>query len=361
MSHNLDLAVYLNAGIRGLVKDALRTAKRNPRELAFLLRLAASARRAERSRADHRRAGEQIPPFLIASVTQACTLRCAGCYSHANSGCAGGQDDALADTEWGRIFNEAQKAGIPIALLAGGEPLLRRGVLEQASARRGMLFPVFTNGTMLDDAYLSLFDRRRNLVPMLSLEGGAAATDARRGAGVHGHVMAAAKALGRRGILYGVSITATRKNLAAVTELSFLRELWGLGCRAAVYVEYVPVDEATAGLAPDEEERRLLGERIAALRAALGMIVISFPGDEESLGGCLAAGRGFFHINARGSAEPCPFSPFSDTSLRAVSLREALRSPLFGRLREQGLLEGGHAGGCTLFAHKDQVAQLAGE
>lgn len=88
------------------------------------------------------------------------------------------------------------------------------------------------------------------------------------------------------------------------------------------------------------------------------MVFIAFPGDEKSSGGCLAAGRGFFHINAHGGAEPCPFSPYSDTSLKEVSLEEALDSPLFRHLQENGNLEKEHIGGCVLFEQRDLVQKL---
>lgn len=52
-------------------------------------------------------------------------------------------------------------------------------------------------------------------------------------------------------------------------------------------------------------------------------------GDEKSYGGCVAAGRGFFHINSHGGAEPCLFSPYSDINVRDTSLWEALKSKLF--------------------------------
>ncbi len=84
----------------------------------------------------------------------------------------------------------------------------------------------------------------------------------------------------------------------------------------------------------------------------------SFPGDEKEMGGCLAAGRGFFHINAYGGAEPCPFSPFSDVNLKEISLLEALKSPLFCRLQNSGLFAEEHAGGCLLFEHREEVETL---
>lgn len=68
------------------------------------------------------------------------------------------------------------------------------------------------------------------------------------------------------------------------------------------------------------------------------MVYLSFPGDEKGTGGCVAAGRGFFHINSHGGAEPCPFSPYSDINVRDTSLKAALNSHLFTELRNGGFL-----------------------
>lgn len=89
-----------------------------------------------------------------------------------------------------------------------------------------------------------------------------------------------------------------------------------------------------------------------------GMIIISFPGDEKLLGGCLAAGRGFFHIGPDGSAEPCPFSPFSDSSVLDLGVKGALASPLFRKLRDAHLVGGEHTGGCALYEHREEVEAL---
>ncbi len=93
-------------------------------------------------------------------------------------------------------------------------------------------------------------------------------------------------------------------------------------------------------------------------RRRRGMVFIAFPGDEKSSGGCVAAGRGFFHINSHGGAEPCPFSPYSDVNVRETSLRGALQSPLFRALQTQGLLQDDHIGGCTLYMNKDKVEAI---
>ena len=168
--------------------------------------------------------------------------------------------------------------------------------------------------------------------------------------------------LHKNGVLFGASITVTRKNLTAILAEDFLRALHAAGCRAVIYVEYVPVDRATEEQAPGQAELEYMAAELSARRAEFPeLLLVSFPGDEQAMGGCLAAGRGFFHINAYGGAEPCPFSVYSDTSLRDTSLREALASPLFVKLRECGALEETHVGGCTLFAYEDAVKALCTE
>ena len=293
---------------------------------------------------------------MIASITDDCNLHCAGCYAQANHACEKSQE--LPTTAWERIFDEAAELGVSVILLAGGEPLLRRDVLVAAAKRTGILFPVFTNGTLLDDDALRLFDAHRNLIPIVSIEGDETATDARRGQGVYIQTADTMRRLREHGLLFGVSVTVTADNIDAVTSDAFMDDLERRGCKAALFVEYVPVESPS--LALNEDGRIKLAARVGELRARQkGMITISFPGDETEAGGCLAAGRGFFHINASGGAEPCPFSPYSDLNLRDASLRDALQSPLFTRLREDGILAAEHTGGCVLFEQKQAVEQLA--
>lgn len=359
-TEKFNLDEYLNQGVQDLLRDARKAALKNPREMAFLIRYASAAARAEKARARHARAGRHVPSFLIASITNRCNLHCAGCYARANHICHDGADAALlSDADWAHIFSEAEQIGVSFILLAGGEPLLRRGVVEQAAARRNILFPVFTNGTLLGDSAVSIFDRHRNLVPIVSVEGGAGETDARRGAGTYASLTRGMAALSEKGVLFGASVTVTRENLAFVTSDAFLSDLRDHGCRIVFYVDYVPAAPGTESLAPGDAEREFLAARLLELRSRPdGMVYVAFPGDEQFAGGCLAAGRGFFHINPQGGAEPCPFSPVSDVNVRNVSLLEALESPLFTRLRASELLKAHHDGACALFGHEDEVQAM---
>lgn len=358
----MDLTTYLNRNIDGLFRRALSTALRDPRESAFLFRQAHRQARAAAKRRRSEQTGDTVPAFLIASVASACNLRCAGCYARADGACNTETSRLLPAARWEELFAEAAALGISFILLAGGEPLTRMDVLEAAARVPGIVFPVLTNGTLFDAAALRLFDRHRNLLPVCSIEGDAAQTDARRGAGVYHLLEQTWRAFRTRGILFGASVTVTAENHLRVTEAAFLVELRKQGCGVVFFVEYVPADADAALHPPDDAQRAACNARLRTLRAAYpDLILIAFPGDEAQTGGCLAAGRGFFHISAAGGAEPCPFAPVSDVDLHTGSLADALRSPLFRTLRENGMLALPHTGGCALFGKKERLESLAGK
>ncbi len=135
MNAGFDLDQYLSDGVETIVSDALKASLKNPKETAFLLQYALCAKRAEAARNSHAKAGRHVPSFLIASITSRCNLHCAGCYARANNICHDGADDnLLSDEQWDSIFVQAKEIGVSFVLLAGGEPMLRRGVIERASS-----------------------------------------------------------------------------------------------------------------------------------------------------------------------------------------------------------------------------------
>ena len=360
MKNNFDLQEYLVEGVERVVADALRASLKNPKESAFMLKFAAASKAASKKRIAAEKQGLHIPSFLIASITSSCNLHCAGCYSRCNESTTDAEPvSQLSDAEWSRIFDEADELGISFIILAGGEPTIRRDVIEAAGKKQSILFPVFTNGTFISERYFELFDKCRNLIPIMSIEGGRDVTDARRGSGIYDRLIANMTELKRRGLVFGASVTVTTENAEEVSSDRFLGELEKLGCKAVIFVEYVPVTDESRYLAPGDREREILDRATERLRAGNSeMMYVSFPGDEKSSGGCFAAGRGFFHINSHGGAEPCPFSPYSDINVRDTSLRKAISSPLFTALRDGDILLDDHEGGCVLYQKKALVESL---
>ena len=360
MNKPLNITEYLSRSVKRIAAGALRNSLQNHQESAYILKFSTAARRAERTRMQHEKAGRHIPAFLISSITAECNLSCKGCYAIANQSCRDQTVQEIMPAEkWNDIFFRARKIGVSFILIAGGEPLIRKDVIEYAAAYPEIIFPVFTNGTMIDNDYVRLFNINRNLVPVLSLEGERELTDERRGTGIYDQLKAVMNTLHKQGIFYGVSITVTTENIRHITDSAFIEELSKSGCKVVFFIEYVPVTADSLALAPGDAERIYLEERQNNLRIEHPeLLFLSFPGDEKHTGGCLAAGRGFFHINAYGGAEPCPFSPYSDISVRDHSLLEVLDSRLFVKLRDSGMLVGEHRGGCLLFEKEEDVKSL---
>ena len=363
MEGNINIQDYLSDGVEWILKDAIRTTLKNPKESFYLLKFSKHARRATKIRRKYSKKGQNIPAFLIASITSRCNLHCTGCYSRANNSCS---DDVavnqLSANDWEGIFNQAKDLGISFIVLAGGEPLIRQDVIAKATEYPEILFPLFTNGTMIDDDYLNLFDDNRNIVPVISIEGDEKITDLRRGEGVYGQIVDAMESMKKKSIPFGTSMTFTKGNLSALVSDEFIDQLHEMGCKVVFFIEYVPVNKETIDLAPSDSERELLLGKMDELRENYSdMIFLSFPGDEKTSGGCLAAGRGFFHINSIGGAEPCPASPYSDVNVRDKTLIEALNSKLFKSLRDGGLLMDEHECGCVLFEHEEDVKRLLDE
>ena len=360
MNKEFDIQEYMTKGVERVVADAMKATLKNPKEAAFMLKFAASARKASGKRKKAEEAGEHIPPFLIASITSKCNLHCAGCYSRCNHATVDAEPvRQLTDGDWLKVFNEADELGISFILLAGGEPMLRRGVIEAAATKKNILFPIFTNGTFMDERYFELFDKNRNLIPIMSIEGKKKVTDQRRGRGVYDRLIANMDEIKKRGLIFGASVTVTTENINEVTSEEFLKELSDRGCKAVIFVEYVPVTDESKNLAPGDVERDFLKKEIDYLREAKPeMVYISFPGDEKGSGGCVAAGRGFFHINSHGGAEPCPFSPYSDVNIKNTSLKDAMHSPLFLALQSGDVLTDDHEGGCVLYEKRELVEEI---
>ena len=360
MKENSDLQQHITQGVEKIVSDALKATWKDPRQSAFMVKFAAASRKAGKRRLALEQEGSHVPAFLIASITSRCNLHCAGCYSRCiNSTSDEAPTDQLTGEQWQKVFREAEELGVSFILLAGGEPMIRRDVIQAAGETPNILFPIFTNGTFFNAGYRDLFDRCRNLVPVLSIEGGRDTTDARRGGGMYDKLLGLMDDFGRKGQLFGASITVTTENIAEVTSEEFIGELVSRGCKLVLFIEFVPVTDDARHLAPGEKERALLEQASADLRQRFDdVILLSFPGDELAMGGCMAAGREFFHINSHGGAEPCPFSPFSDVNVRDTSLREAMNSPLFYAMRDEGMLLDDHEGGCVLYEKRDQVQAL---
>lgn len=345
----------LNRAIHKLLRDALAAVLRDPAQIPLYIRALYSQRRAAGRRRFWEKRGVHVPPYLLISVTNTCNLKCAGCYAHAHGR---PKKAEMSAPRFRELVMEARDLGIGFVVLMGGEPLTRADLLAVTAEFPDLIFAVFTNGLLLTDDLVALFARGKNVVTFLSLEGDAAETDARRGAGVYERLREVMARLRRARLFWGVSLTTTRANVERLTARPFVRDLAARGCKFFFYVEYIPVEEATEDLVVTAEQRAALLAFTRAAGAREGAVFFSFPGDEEASGGCLSAGRGFVHVSAALDLEPCPFAPWSDINLKDVSLKHALKSRFLSAIRADHDKLSETAGGCALWANRAWVTSL---
>ena len=315
-------------------------------------------RKAAAVRKQHEWEGLLVPPVMIISITSRCNLACAGCYMH---GRGEKPKEEMSPEVLVSVVDQAAELGVSVVVIAGGEPLVRRDeIFALAKAHPRVLFPVFTNGLLIDDALAIEIAGCRNIVPVISFEGFREDTDARRGSGVYDRLLSVCNRLKNRTVFFGCSVTTTRKNFDNVTGETFVRQMIGSGARVFTYVEYVPMAPGTGNLVLTHDQKKTLQAVLADYNRKFPALFISFPGDEDTYGGCLAAGRGFVHVSPSGDLEPCPAAPVSDANLAMVPLKEALQSRLLGRLREKPEFLTESEGGCALRANRAWVLEIVG-
>ncbi|MDR1642879.1 MAG: radical SAM protein [Clostridiales bacterium] len=323
-----DLDRYVSSNARDIIGDVLKGSWQCRAESVFIARYMNSARKASKLRDELEARGESVSPFLIANVTECCGLKCSDCNLRQGKRGQG-------ESKWGMMFDEASACGVSVVLLSGGEPLARRELIEEASKRKDVLFPIFTNGTLIDDQYLKLFDERRNLVPILNIEGDESQADSRRGAGVKEKTFEAMRLLGEKGIIFACSLAVSRDGVDASSDRAYIARLKELGCKAAVFFERAP------GL--DQASRIRLKNQAQKLRAEFsGMILLIYPEDKRLLDSCVSEGRGLYCLSGRGEGRACPYSPFADISQWRACPMSWSKSRLLDRAAELGMIAKEH-------------------
>ena len=353
---NKDKYIYLmNDAIKGFFLDGLKISLRNPSLAYNVFRMFKQQKKAASQRLHWEEQGIHVPPYMIISITNRCNLNCKGCYAHALHKNKGVE---MSEERLRNLISEAKGLGISLILLAGGEPLVRSEILDIAGEFPEIVFPVFTNGLLINNEIIEKMKRFRNIIPVISLEGYEEDTDNRRGEGVYEHAKGIAEELGKKNIFYGVSLTYTSHNCNAVTDNEFIKSLVDLKCKLFLFVEYVAVKKGTEDWIPTDEQRVLMPYIIKLFRQKFPALFTAFPGDEEKYGGCMSAGRGFVHVSPDGRVEPCPFAPYSDVSLEDLSLKDALQSDFLKTIRQNHHQLTETRGGCVLWEKRDWVQSL---
>jgi MoaA/NifB/PqqE/SkfB family radical SAM enzyme len=269
------------------------------------------------------------PGLLVISPSMKCNLNCFGCYAGMYR-----KDEDLPYDVIDRVLTEAKEMGVYFIVVSGGEPFFRKDLLDLFEKHHDMAFHVFTHGGLLDEKLVARLAKLGNVLPAISVEGFRQETDRRRGEGHYDRVVQAMKLLREAGVLFGYSTTMTRQNADIVVSDGFVDHWMRQGTTVGWYFLYTPVGrEPNWELVPTPEQRDMLRERVAYFRGTKEMLFGDFWNDGPVVGGCIAGGRKYFHINSKGDVEPCVFCHFAFHNIKKVSLQEAVTSPLFKKIQ----------------------------
>ena len=267
-----------------------------------------------------------IPWAILLDPTSACNLHCTGCWAAEY-----GNKLNLTFDEIDSIVRQGKELGIYMYIYTGGEPLVRKNDLIRICEKHDdCVFLSFTNATLIDEKFADEMLRVKNFVPAISLEGSEEATDSRRGKGTYKRVIHAMELLHERRLVYGISSCYTSQNYESITSDEYYQSLIDLGAYFIWYFHYMPVgNDAAPALLPSPEQREIVYHRVRKLRATKPLFAMDFQNDAEYVGGCIAGGRRYLHINAAGDVDPCVFIHYSNANIRECTLLEALQSPIF--------------------------------
>lgn len=261
------------------------------------------------------------------------------------------------------IVTQGKELGVYFYIYTGGEPLVRKqDLLEIARRHSDCEFMTFTNGTLIDNGFADELLRVKNIIPVLSVEGFEESTDARRGSGTFAKVVQAMDILREKKLSFGISCCYTSNNLDSISSDEYVDQMVKWGAKFVWYFHYMPVgNDAVTGLLPTAAQREYMYHRIREIRSTKPMFAMDFQNDGEYVGGCIAGGRRYFHINANGDADPCVFIHYSDSNIREKSLLEILRSPLFMAYHDGQPFNENHLRPCPMLENPEKLRGIIRE
>ncbi|RKJ75101.1 radical SAM protein [Butyricicoccus sp. 1XD8-22] len=299
-----------------------------------------------------------IPWAILLDPTSACNLHCAGCWAAEY-----GNKLNLTFKEIDSIVIQGKQLGVYMYIYTGGELMVRKSDLIRICEKHDdCVFLTFTNGTLIDEHFADEMLRVGNFIPAISLEGDEADTDSRRGHGTYQKVLQAMSLLRERKLPYGISSCYTSQNYDSITSDAYYDSLIEMGAYFIWYFHYMPVgNDAVPELLPTPEQRKTVYHRVRRLRAEKPLFAMDFQNDAEYVGGCIAGGRCYLHINANGDVDPCVFIHYSNANIREMSLLECLQSPIFMAYHRNHPFNDNMLRPCPMLENPDKLRQMVAE
>ncbi|MDD5571042.1 MAG: radical SAM protein [Bacteroidales bacterium] len=297
-----------------------------------------------------------IPLILLIDPTAACNLKCRGCWAADYD-----RNKEISYDKLDEVLTDARKLGVSEIIFSGGEPMMRKDdILKLCRKHNNFPFAMFTNGTLIDDAFAGEMASLKNLNAFVSIEGFKDATDFRRGTGTFDRVIAAMDILKKHDIGFGFSVCYHSKNYKEICSDEFLDYMREKGAWVAWMFNYMPLGSgADLSLCLNAEQRNTVRQKVEAYRKKYDYTIIDFANIGHLAFGCVAAGNEFVHINAHGDMEPCAFFHYADSDIHNKSFREALASPFFRHFRKAKPFDGNTHRPCPIMDVPEALQRLS--
>ena len=297
--------------------------------------------------------GELFPPFLFLALTDACNLRCRGCWIE-----SGGKTHSLSLDDVEGLITALKKRKSYFHTLLGGEPMIYPKLWDIIQGHPECYFQIITNGMFLDEKNVEKIRGAGNVTPLVSIDGFKDDNDNRRGEGVFDAVMEGLTRLQENKILYGVATTVTGENLEEVTSDRYVEEFIRRGAMYLWYYVYRPVGaDPSPRFCVDREQMIELRRRLLTLRRKHPIILIDTYWNARGEAVCPAALGLGFHIGPQGTIEPCPPLSFACETIRDHD------GDLFRTINESRFLRGfqdfacERTRGCVILEHPQELVE----
>lgn len=287
--------------------------------------------------------GEYPPTFIVISPTQVCNLNCIGCYANSTAKTAATIPYSYVDRMVGEVHDDW---GVRFITISGGEPFMYRSedktLLDIFKNYNDMFFLIYTNGTLINDQAAGELAEAANATPAISVEGLEKETDERRGPGTFNKILKAFERLRQVGVPFGVSATATRKNVDILLTDEFYDFYFGeQGASYMWQFQLMPIgrgkDEMDLMVSP--EQRLMLYRKWEKLLNEKRYCLADFWNSGVLARGCIAYGRsgGYAYVDWHGNVTPCVFIPYyADNIYDLYRNGKTLADALFSEFMKNG-------------------------
>ena len=304
------------------------------------------------------REGCNVPWAILLDPTSACNMHCTGCWAAEY-----GNKLNLSLETIDSIIRQGKEMGTYMYIYTGGEPLVRKeDLMKICEMHPECTFLAFTNGSLIDEEFCNEMLRVKNFVPAISLEGFEEANDGRRGEGVYQKVQNAMKLLKEHKLPFGISTCYTSKNVEDVSSEKYFDLMIDSGALFVWFFHYMPVgNDAAVELLPSPEQRELIFNKIREYRKCKPIFSMDFQNDAQYVHGCIAGGRNYLYINAKGDVEPCVFIHYSNCNIHDTSLLDAYKSPLFMAYHDNQPFNDNMLRPCPMLENPEYLRQMVKE